>query len=76
LALGFHSLNLMLHQLDKLYPLYGFSRNTGNISPAYLAALAKYGPSPSHHPHNRIVQAFVAPAGSHRGEPHGQAGNQ
>jgi ribonuclease HII len=47
----------MLEQ-DKLYPLYGFGRHHGNISPAHLTALAKYGPSPIHHPHNRIVQGF------------------
>lgn len=49
----------MLEQ-DELYPVYGFRRHTGNISPAHLAALAQYGPSPTHHLHNRIVQGFQA----------------
>jgi ribonuclease HII len=48
---------IMLEQ-DRLYPMYGFGRHTGNISPAHLAALAQYGPSPIHHSHNRIVQGF------------------
>ncbi len=49
---------LMLEQ-DELYPLYGFRRHNGNISPAHLTALAQYGPSPIHHLHNRIVQGFL-----------------
>lgn len=52
---------LMLEQ-DQLYPVYGFGRHNGNISPAHLAALAQYGPSPIHHPHNRVVQGFQAQA--------------
>lgn len=50
----------IMRQQDKLYPVYGFGRNAGNISPTHLAALASYGPSPIHHPHNRIVQGFQA----------------
>ncbi len=50
---------LMVEQ-DRLYPLYGFARHNGNISPTHLAALAQYGPSPIHHLHNRIVQGFQA----------------
>ncbi len=39
------------------YPAYGFERHNGHISPAHLAALARHGPSPIHHRHNRLVQA-------------------
>ena len=50
----------LMQEQDKLYPQYCFGRHTGNISPKHLEALAQYGPSPIHHLHNRIVQAFLA----------------
>lgn len=49
----------LMQEMDELYPVYGFRRHTGNISPKHLAALAQYGPSPIHHRHNRIVQGFL-----------------
>ncbi len=49
----------IMQELDRLYPVYGFGRHSGNISPTHLAALGKYGTSPSHHLHNRIVQGFL-----------------
>ena len=39
------------------YPAYGFERHAGYPSPAHLAALARYGPSPIHHLHHRVVRA-------------------
>jgi len=39
------------------YPAYGFERHNGHVSPAHLAALARHGPSPIHHQHNRTVQS-------------------
>ncbi len=48
----------IMREFDSLYPVYGFSRHNGNISPNHLAALAKYGPSPCHHPHHRIMQYY------------------
>jgi len=59
IIVGVTHYRLMLEQ-DRLYPLYGFARHNGNISPTHLAALAQYGPSPIHHLHNRIVQGFLA----------------
>jgi ribonuclease HII len=38
------------------YPLYGFEHHRGYPSPGHIAALAQYGPSPIHHPHNKLVQ--------------------
>ncbi len=39
------------------YPVYGFERHSGHVSPAHLAALARHGPSLIHHRRNRLVQA-------------------
>lgn len=50
---------IMVEYAD-LYPAYGFHRHNGHVSPAHLAALTEYGPSPIHHTHNRKVQAALA----------------
>lgn len=41
----------------EIYPQYGFDRQAGYPSPAHLSALARHGPSPIHHRHNRIVRS-------------------
>lgn len=46
------------------YPVYRFHEHRGYPSPAHVAALTRYGPSPIHHPHNKLVQNV---AGSRRG---------
>jgi ribonuclease HII len=52
----------LMQEQDRRYPVYGFGHHHGNISPAHLAALAQYGPSPIHHLHNRVVQGFQTPS--------------
>jgi len=42
------SRDLMLVELDRLYPDYGFAQHKGYATPEHLAALARYGPCPAH----------------------------
>jgi ribonuclease HII len=38
----------LLRELDALYPRYGFASHKGYGTPAHLAALQTFGPSPVH----------------------------
>ena len=40
--------DLMMHELDKEYPGYGFAHHKGYGTKEHQAALAKLGPSPIH----------------------------
>ncbi len=38
----------LMERLDRTYPHYGFARHKGYAAPEHLAALADFGPCPSH----------------------------
>lgn len=40
--------DLMLVELDRQYPDYGFAQHKGYATPEHLAALARHGPCPAH----------------------------
>lgn len=42
------SRDLMLIELDRQYPDYGFAQHKGYATPEHLAALARHGPCPAH----------------------------
>lgn len=52
---------ILMRNVSKHYPVYGFHQHTGYPSPAHLAALADYGPCPLHHTHNKIIRSLVQP---------------
>jgi ribonuclease HII len=49
----------IMNDYAEMFPEYGFDRHAGYPSPAHLAALETYGPSPVHHRHNRLIQALL-----------------
>src|SRR6185369_743059 len=42
------SRDLLLVELDRQYPDYGFAQHKGYATPEHLAALARHGPCPAH----------------------------
>ena len=46
----------IMEELDKVYPLYGFSKHKGYPTKAHYEAISKYGPSPVHRLSFRGVQ--------------------
>lgn len=38
----------LMREYDRVFPAYGFAQNKGYGSPAHIAALKKYGPTPIH----------------------------